>query len=759
MPDSINGIHFADNNSMLVFYKTGYTVLDNRFGTIFKENLKKGKMYDATISSDGAKAAYTTFDNDIHVVDIMTGRKTKIHIESKYKRESLSWSQKLDGPVLYGLRYDKIYAMSPKNNYIPEEINVTDKAFEEAFYIEGGHLVITPNGFYFLDDDKIRYHRVLPSLITYVEGEVNRLELSTSSDGRTVFLPTDNGQGVIVDLERRLVSTGPNPNLSNKPDTSHATASLKVEMKKTRSPIINGKRVRIPFNSYVTSYSHLPNGDTVVGTHMMIICYTPEAKLRWIDFTLSQVLSIVPIDNGNKIVTVYPDGCIRFNNAKTGSLILSCFIHPDKKRWIMWTPEGFFDHSPGGESLVGFHVNQGAGKQAKFYSIDRFYDTFYRPDLVQYRLMGTYENLIAQAKKESGSIINLIDKGAPPKIAIACTIEDGIIQARVTATDKGGGIGPISYYINGTKVAEDGSPSSAARIGAQYALERAFVASPGRNTVEVRSFSIESGIESVTATATLKNNVYVQKRNLYILAVGVDAYLAKELTLQNAVNDARYLSSALRKGAHESFTNVFVENVENRKATRSSIINAIESIGKKAKPEDCFVLYLSGHGLTLNSKYHFLPSELETVSEQSILQQALNQELLNQALLSVPARESLIILDTCQSGAFVGKDFEFAMKAATGRLNRATGRAVLTAASSQGNALEGYKGHGLFTYVLVDGLKGKADNIASDKQVSLVEVGEYVTKGVPALSSKVWGMEQQPTFYHRGNDFVLTNAE
>ncbi|MFZ1101488.1 MAG: hypothetical protein WAN86_01160 [Hyphomicrobiaceae bacterium] len=39
--------------------------------------------------------------------------------------------------------------------------------------------------------------------------------------------------------------------------------------------------------------------------------------------------------------------------------------------------------SPGGEDLIGWHVNRGLDQAADFYPAETFRSTFHRPDLVQ----------------------------------------------------------------------------------------------------------------------------------------------------------------------------------------------------------------------------------------------------------------------------------------------------------------------------------------------------------------------------------------
>ena len=79
---------------------------------------------------------------------------------------------------------------------------------------------------------------------------------------------------------------------------------------------------------------------------------------------------------------------------------------------------------------------------------------------------------------------------------------------------------------------------------------------------------------------------------------------------------------------------------------------------------------------------------------------------LKRAIGNIPTTKKLVLLDTCHSGALGdalalttrGLEDDAAVKIlSTG----AVGSAVLAASSSQQQALEGQKGHGLFTWVVV----------------------------------------------------------
>jgi len=54
--------------------------------------------------------------------------------------------------------------------------------------------------------------------------------------------------------------------------------------------------------------------------------------------------------NGKLAVAAFGDGTIRWYRMSEGKELLALFPHGDRKRWVMWTPSGYYDTSPGGEA-------------------------------------------------------------------------------------------------------------------------------------------------------------------------------------------------------------------------------------------------------------------------------------------------------------------------------------------------------------------------------------------------------------------------
>ena len=80
--------------------------------------------------------------------------------------------------------------------------------------------------------------------------------------------------------------------------------------------------------------------------------------------------------------------------------LLSLFTTADGE-WVLWTQEGYYDASLGGDRLIGWHVNQGRDKAAKFYLAQQFRKQFYRPDVID-RVLETGDVMRAVALADAG---------------------------------------------------------------------------------------------------------------------------------------------------------------------------------------------------------------------------------------------------------------------------------------------------------------------------------------------------------------------
>ncbi len=91
---------------------------------------------------------------------------------------------------------------------------------------------------------------------------------------------------------------------------------------------------------------------------------------------------------------------------------------------------------------------------------------------------------------------------------------------------------------------------------------------------------------------------------------------------------------------------------------------------------------------------------------------------------------------------------------ALAQLQRSAGIALFSASTDQQFANEVKDpGHGLFTWALMQGLKGEA--ATKDGKITASSLKAYIDDAVPLLAQKYWGSEQFPLAKVSGQDFPV----
>jgi hypothetical protein len=88
-------------------------------------------------------------------------------------------------------------------------------------------------------------------------------------------------------------------------------------------------------------------------------------------------------------------------------------------------------------------------------------------------------------------------------------------------------------------------------------------------------------------------------------------------------------------------------------------------------------------------------------------------------------------------------------------LGKKMGVPIFTSTSSVQEALDGYKGNGLLTHALLDGLSNKQEaDSNNDRIINVSELGNYVLQATTALSKKI-GTQQRPLIINNSKDTPL----
>jgi len=469
------------------------------------------------------------------------------------------------------------------------------------------------------------------------------------------------------------------------------------------------------------------------------------------------------------VVAALGDGTIRWyrtraeGSAAAGSQALALYVHPDLQRWIIWTPEGFYDASPGGASLFGYHLNNGRNAAGTFISSAQLEEKFFRPDLVAKRLGGSPEEeaSIARAVAEVGDIrTSLTVATLPPDLRLLGQpklMPSGEIEITYELIDKGGGIGAVELRIDGVVIEGRANPPVAG------INKRRLLLPSGKQRAQLVALS-HRGVASTPVMFDVEGATSETPPTLHLLAVGITNYRDAALRqgVKFAASDARAFTETLTTPGRAATAQVAPPVLlTEEQATVPRIRQELKAMASRVQPADVFVLYLAGHGVSNDQgEYVFLPQDL-LYQDNSSLQGGLDGPELRNLLKHIRSTKTVVVLDTCSSGTFrlVGPaGRSLAEKGAIDRLARRTGRVVFAAAGDRKMALESQDNkQGIYTGALLRAIKGQADT-NRDGVVGVGEVADFVDGEVQRITLSLFGYLQTPMREMSGQTFPLSRS-
>ena len=272
--------------------------------------------------------------------------------------------------------------------------------------------------------------------------------------------------------------------------------------------------------------------------------------------------------------------------SRTGDVtrpLLSFFLTADAKDWILWTPEGYYDVSPNGHRLVGWHVNRGVDNAADYLPVEQFREKYHRPEVIDAVLRGqglasslaqTDSDTKPPAPRPSETIVDRC-----PQVRIVAPTGDlmtGEAELEVVAeitTPKEFPVTSVSVLVNGKATTAKGleiegtEPAASSvttrhdfRSRQRFRIQRIVGLSGGTNEICVVASNAVAHGRSSNFWVTYRRSVAPsQKRRLYVLAVGISDYRNDKFDLEFAAEDARAFASICERQAPR-----FYEAVETR---------------------------------------------------------------------------------------------------------------------------------------------------------------------------------------------------
>jgi WD40 repeat protein len=416
--------------------------------------------------------------------------------------------------------------------------------------------------------------------------------------------------------------------------------------------------------------------------------------------------------------------------------------------WCVVTPEGYFDCS----ANAGLFLRWNLGGQ--LYPAERYMDRFRRPDLVRKALRG-----------EQTGALPLSGADVPPAVRFS-GLKDGD-PARGNPLPVGVEVSDDSE-VKGVELLVNGRPlppeqARPIEIGARPIELGAKSVDPNHRRVQrflfrvplpaaaaeirLRAIARDSSdllsepVEIVLKTTAAQSGA----GNLYVLAVGVSRYKqggqgpgtgGRGIThLRYPALDARAVAARFGREGRPLYEQVEVRTLTDEQATLAKLRAELKALQAKVRPsgQDTVVLFLSGHGVSLDGRYYFAPHELDP---GNIAATGLSARELREALGGkLRAKAVFLFVDTCHSGGLRGRNDDLALEVGEGVY-------LLASSGSREYAYESERwGHGAFTLALLRALEQKT--LARDGVIHFNALAHAVPDGVADLLKEAGRSESE----------------
>jgi hypothetical protein len=417
------------------------------------------------------------------------------------------------------------------------------------------------------------------------------------------------------------------------------------------------------------------------------------------------------------------------------------------------TPDGYYAASPRGDRYLNVRIGNTVT------GIDSFRRVFDNPDVVRARLAGEPD-----PPSKANVTIQQAAAFMPPEVSLHTetrTASSSSANISVSIKDKNLPIKNIIVMVNGRRLGTDElanisgasglepKKASLTVTGNQQTLNLTLPVNldPGDNRVEVVAFNGYSENRRFTdITYNAPTGTKPSLPDLWILAIGVNKYdnagagLSNLRDLNYCVADARGVIDSLKaqEGVRYGKVNsLLVADDADVKPTAANIRQSFKFL-EDAKPRDVVLLFLAGHGVSAQEgKFFFLPRDAAISAGKTVepARAISGDEIVS--VLDAPGNR-LVFIDACQSG---GVDNDRMVRSLMD-----TNAFVFAACRGNESSLElADLGHGVFTYSIMDALKGAARAQAAGN-ISVISMSGFVSLDVPQRT----GNRQNPKAYSLG---------
>jgi hypothetical protein len=237
-------------------------------------------------------------------------------------------------------------------------------------------------------------------------------------------------------------------------------------------------------------------------------------------------------------------------------------------------------------------------------------------------------------------------------------------------------------------------------------------------------------------------NESLKQPTLHVLTITLDKYKNSSFNLRYANSDADAMAESFKKNGKKIYKSVQIYSLKDSQVTKENVKETFQKIAKKVHKKDTFIIYIGGHGIVKNNKFYFISynSNLKNFDKNAI-----DEKTFIEGLSSISTSHSLFLIDSGESSTLVNN------------ISSKVHINIISSSTGNQSAIDGYKKHGLFTYVLLEAMKDKKV-YGKDNKLSLYEMVEYVHYFLPKISMEEFNYQQNSTVSLQGNSTFFIGA-
>jgi hypothetical protein len=254
------------------------------------------------------------------------------------------------------------------------------------------------------------------------------------------------------------------------------------------------------------------------------------------------------------------------------------------------------------------------------------------------------------------------------------------------------------------------------------------------------SESVKSDVDEIPSLKTAPNKI------AFAIVIGIENYRQKLPKADYASQDARLVADYLIKAMGYPEENVVI--LLNDRAAKSDFEKYFEKwLGNNVENNSTVFVYYSGHGAPdpKTGGAYLVPYDGDP---SFIAETGYSLKRMYDALGKLPAKEIIVALDSCFSGAGGRSVLAKGARPLVMNLQNNTilSKNMTVLSASAGNQISSTyddKGHGLFTYFLLKGIKNE-DVVNPDGSIKMDDLFGYIKPQVERIARKQYNNEQTP---------------